>query len=167
MRNRTLALIIILAALASGLAACETRAPTEPEQVPHCSTLDIDFVGYESLWGTTFNDTLTVGDSVPVLAYSTSVVGGVFPFDDGWGCLANEAPLTVGLSWSSFDDRVATVAGGVLHARKPGTTLIHAAWNDGKSAETATFPLTVLSPSLQLRTSRDTMSLNVVGRAPQ
>lgn len=146
MRNRTLGLIII--ALTSVLASCGLDALTGSgqQQLPDCSGVSISVVGYSGYWEPSFNDTLTVGDSVPLLAYESHAAQQTNDFGDKyWTCIRNDAPLTVGISWSSDDPRVATVVNGMLRALQPGSTLILLALNGGGSAQIATLPLTVIA----------------------
>ena len=150
MRNRTLALIVTVSALTNVLASCGLDALTGSgqEQVPDCSGVSIWVVGYGGDFAPSFNDTLTVGDSVPLLAYTShaeqqpSDFGGTY-----WTCVQSDAPLTVGISWTSDDARVATVVNGMLRALQPGSTVIHLALNGGGAAQSASLPLVVVAPA--------------------
>lgn len=147
MRNRTLGLMIIITALTSVLASCDLVDMTGPgqPQVPDCSGVSISVVGYGE-WIGAFNDTLAVGDSVSLLAFSrhavqqTDYFGGTY-----WSCSSSDSPLTLGIAWSSDNVRVATVTGGTVRAVQPGSTVISVVWNGGGSAQTATLPLTVIA----------------------
>jgi hypothetical protein len=151
MRNRTLALIVTVTALTSVLASCDLVDMTglgQPSPIPDCSGVSISVVGYSGYWGQQFNDTLTVGDSVPLQAYTSHAEQ--WPSDFGgtyWTCVQSDVPLTVGISWSSDDARVATVVNGMLRALQPGSTVIHFAVNGGGAAQSASLPLVVIAPA--------------------
>ena len=151
MRNRTLALIVTVTALTSVLASCDLVDMTglgQPSPIPDCSGVSISVVGYSGYWGQQFNDTLTVGDSVPLQAYTShaapqpSDFGGTY-----WACVQSSAPLTAGIAWSSDDARVATVVNGMLRALQPGGTVIHVELTGGGAAQSASLPLIVVAPA--------------------
>lgn len=142
----------LIAALTCAAWSCMAGDATRPKQ-PTCGGVGIQLQpigGYTSNIEVDQPDTMTVGDSVRLLAItrvlqlesSESILGGNTDMVCDWGESASGSQ-----QWWSDDTTVATVSGGILRATGVGQTQIHLVLSVSSAApppeDSASFPLTV------------------------